>query len=257
MGAVAAILVLVLRPAAAHDFWLQSDDIRPPPGIVIAVNLLVGEHFIGDSLPRPAEGVERFEFLHAGGTSKVMGGSGELPAGLVVMPSSPMGLLTYLGGGASVELSLKDFNRYADAYGLRQAIETAGGWKEAGPFSECFYRYAKSAIGDADAGGLAGQALDWDFEIVLSTLPQANNNDLRGRLLAAGEPVPDALVRLYRQGEPGLELKARSNADGSFVVSLPGPGPWGVMAVTIARAGFFASCDWQSRWASFTFDWRR
>jgi hypothetical protein len=245
----------VSTPTSAHDFWLEPGDMRPPPGKVLPVGLAVGERFIGDPLPRPAQGVERFAFQHAGGERRVTGGAGEVPAGIVVMPTPATGLLTYVGGGASVELSLADFQRYADAYGLGQAIEAEGGWSERGPFRECFYRYAKSAIGDADLAGLWGVAQDWEFEIILSTLPNTERDVVKGRLLSQGKPVADTLVRLYRRGDPGLELPARTNSDGGFAVSLPGPGLWGVMAVTIRRAGFFASCDWESRWASFTFDW--
>lgn len=241
--------------APAHDFWLEPEQKRPSAGAVLGVKLLVGEHFIGDPLPRPAEGVEEFEFLHAGGESRVTGGAGGSPAGIVVMPANPAGLLVYRGGGASVELALADFHRYADAYGLRDAIDKEDGWAEPGPFSECFDRYAKSAIGGAAAAGLSGKSLDWDFEIILSMLPHSDAGNLRGRLLAEGEPVPETLVRLYRQGEPGLELKTRTDRNGAFAFRLPGHGHWGVMAVAISRAGFFASCDWQSRWASFTFDW--
>jgi Domain of unknown function (DUF4198) len=258
-GALSLLAALPLlaqaAQASAHDFWLEPEQKRPSAGAVLGVKLLVGEQFIGDPLPRPAEGIEEFAFLHAGGVSRVTGGAGESPAGIVVMPASPTGLLVYRGGGASVELALADFNRYADAYGLRDGIDKQDGWTEPGPFSECFDRYAKSAIGDAAAGGVSGKSLDWDFEIILSTLPQTDAGDLSGRLLAEGEPVPETLVRLYRQGEPGLELKTRTDDNGAFAFRLPGPGHWGVMAVTISRAGFFASCDWQSRWTSFTFDW--
>lgn len=239
----------------AHDFWLEPEEMKPIAGAVLPVNLLVGEHFIGDPLARPAEGVEEFEFLHAGGASRVTGGAGEVPAGIVVMPAPPIGLLTYVGGGAAVELSRADFSRYADRYGLRASIEAAGGWSEQGPFRECFYRYAKSAIGAADAAGLSAKPLDWEFEITLSTRPQTKDGEIHGRLLAEGEPAPGVLVRLYRQGEPALELKAMTDKDGAFTFHLPSPGLWGVMAVTIQRAGLFASCDWESRWASFTFDW--
>jgi hypothetical protein len=250
----AALSCLVAAtPASAHDFWLEPSDGKPPPGKVLSVGLAVGEHFIGDALPRPAEGVERFSFLHAGGESRVTGGAGEVPAGIVVMPSPAMGLLTYAGGGASVELSLADFRRYADAYGLWQAIDAEGGWREQGPFRECFYRRAKSAIGAADAGGLSETAQGWDFEITLSM--HADAGTIKGRLLSEGDPVADTLVRLYRKGDPGFEVKQRTDAGGSFALQLPGPGLWGVMAVSIHRAGFFAACDWESRWASFTFDW--
>jgi hypothetical protein len=247
--------LIIPAPVSAHDFWLEPGDMRPPPGKVLLVGLAVGEHFIGDPLPRPAEGVERFAFLRAGGESRVTGGAGEVPAGIVVMPSPAIGLLTYVGGGASVELSRGDFERYADRYGLRQAIEAERGWSEQGPFRECFYRYAKSAIGGAEAGGLSGAAQGWDFEITLSPVRDSQAGAVKGKLLSEGKPVTNTLMRLYRQGDPGLELKARTDADGGFAFQLPGPGLWGVMTVTIHRAGFFASCDWESRWASFTFDW--
>ncbi|MCV3768607.1 DUF4198 domain-containing protein [Rhizobium sp. TRM95796] len=249
-------LVLFADPVHGHDFWLEPHETKPLAGKVMPVGLAVGERFIGDPLPRPARGVDRFEFLYPGGVSRVTGGAGEVPAGIVVVPSPATGLLVYVGGGASVELSLADFHRYADAYGLREAIEAQGGWSEPGPFRECFYRYAKSAIGGADAGHLSAAAQDWAFEITLSTLPNAKSGVVGGRLLSRGEPVAGALVRLYRKGDSRLDLKARSNADGGFAVPLPGPGLWGVMAVTINRAGFFSSCDWESRWASFIFDWR-
>ena len=46
----------------------------------------------------------------------------------------------------------------------------------------------------------------------------------------------------------------RSDANGAFSFTLPRAGVWLIKSVHMVRAGFFASEDWDSLWASLTFE---
>ena len=54
--------------------------------------------------------------------------------------------------------------------------------------------------------------------------------------------------------EPSVKLQTHSDAQGAFSLALPRAGVWLVKSVHMVRAGFFSSEDWDSLWASLTFE---
>ena len=49
--AVGLLAGLVSLPSYAHEFWMEPSDFQPHVGDVVAVDLVIGTHFDGFSLP--------------------------------------------------------------------------------------------------------------------------------------------------------------------------------------------------------------
>jgi len=56
-------------------------------------------------------------------------------------------------------------------------------------------------------------------------------------------------------GDPSARLSARSDSRGGFAFALPRPGVWLIESVHMVRTWWwFSRADWESFWASLTFE---
>lgn len=258
-GAAAAIVVvaalLLALPAMAHDFWIEPSTFKPQPGAIVAVHLWVGQNFTGDPVPRQSSDIEQF-FVRQDGADASIGGANYIdPAGLFRKAGETTALIGYSSRGSDIELPAGKFEDYLRQYGLETIVtERARRGEAARPGRERFFRYAKALLTGTAQSAAATQALGFAYEIVPGDDPTANAGPLRGRILYDGKPLADALVEALWRDDPSVRLSMRSDAQGAFVFALPRPGVWLIKSVHMVRAGFFASADWDSLWASLTFE---
>ncbi|MDP9192503.1 MAG: DUF4198 domain-containing protein [Acidobacteriota bacterium] len=69
-----------------------------------------------------------------------------------------------------------------------------------------------------------------------------------------GKPIANVLVVAMRKGAPEKAVRARTDAKGQVSLRLDGAGFWLVKAVHMEAAPPDAGVDWESWWASMTFD---
>jgi hypothetical protein len=69
-----------------------------------------------------------------------------------------------------------------------------------------------------------------------------------------GKPRTGALVLAINQRDPSKKLSARSDAQGRVAFRFPMGGVWLVKAVHMIPAKPGTNADWESYWASLTFD---
>ncbi len=256
--AAAALIVAALLaalPARAHDFWIEPSRFKPQPGAIVAVHLWVGQDFTGDPVPRQSNDIEQF-FVRQNGADADIGGANSIdPAGLFRKDGEATAVIGYRSRGSDIELPAAKFDDYLRQYGLGTIVaERARRGEAQKPGRERFFRYAKALLTGAAASPAATQALGFAYEIVPGDDPTANAGPLRGRILYDGKPLAGALVEALWRDDPSIRLSMRSDAQGAFVFALPRPGVWLVKSVHMVRAGFFASHDWDSLWASLTFE---
>ena len=101
---------------------------------------------------------------------------------------------------------------------------------------------------------MVSKPLGLAYEIVPDADPTRRLAPFRGRIFYDGKPLAGALVVALLHNEPKVRLQARSDAQGAFSLTLPKPGVWLIKSVHMVRAGWFASEDWDSAWASLTFE---
>lgn len=240
-------------PVLAHDFWIEPSTFRPAPGDRVAVGLRVGEGLAGDPVPRNPQRIERFTAIGGLGEAEVPGVPGSDPAGWV-SPSSP-GLLwiVYDSGHASVQLDAETFDRYLGEEGL----ERIRGLRKPGPATEIYSRCAKSLL---SVGGGPGTGFDkvlgLELELVAEKNPYAlkPGEDLPLRLLYKGKPLDGALLVAVPKGQPDAKALARSDRHGRAALRLDRPGLWLVKAVHMVPAPAGSGAEWESLWASLTFE---
>ncbi|HXG69276.1 MAG TPA: DUF4198 domain-containing protein [Gemmatimonadaceae bacterium] len=225
----------------AHDFWLEPSSFRLEPGAAVELRLRVGEHFVGDALPRHPAMLAQFI---AAGPLRI-----EQP-GLVVVG--------YRSRHSRVEQTPDAFDAYLAEEGLDRILAVRAARKPtAGTIPELFSRCAKTLLltGPADPSS-RDRALGFTLELVSDRNPYTMRpgDDLPLRLLYEGRPLEGALVVAMNKQDPAAKLRARSNRDGRVSLRLPRDGAWLVKAVHMIPWSSSADAEWESFWASLTFE---
>jgi uncharacterized GH25 family protein len=74
------------------------------------------------------------------------------------------------------------------------------------------------------------------------------------RVIYRGQPVGDVLVIAINQSNPAAKVSARSDKGGRVQLRLSATGPWLIKAVHMIPASAASDHEWDSFWASLTFE---
>lgn len=253
--ALLGLAALLGAAARAHDFWIEPATFRPARGATVAVALRVGDHFVGDPVLRSDSMIERFVVRQGGRDVEVSGVEGGDPAGWFAADGGGA-VVAYESRPSPVELPAPRFEEYLRRYGLEwvSAARARDGERDE-PGRERFSRCAKALLAGARPAGAASRPLGLRYEIVPTGDPSFSAS-FHGRVLYEGEPVSGALVTAVLRGDPYQHVQARSDAAGRFAFPLRRPGVWLVTSVHMVEAPFYSPADWESFWASLTFELR-
>jgi hypothetical protein len=253
-----AAALLVAGPAPAHDFWIEPSRFTPGAGVAVAIDLKVGEEFIGDSVPRRAGSTDLFALQIADDAPRpISGADGLSPAGMIAADGGRTALIAYSGAGGSVTLPADRFERYLESHGLEWVIRARASCHESlEPGRENFYRHAKTLLGGAVADPfLGGKTLGQRLEILVDGDPtQDRIANVSGRVLWQGDPLAGGLLMARAKADPRHRQSVRTGTDGRFSLPLQRGGIWLLQIVWMERAGWFSDEDWQSHWSSLTFE---
>ena len=255
-GVLAA--ALVTSPLSAHDFWIEPSSFRPAVGSTVAVRLFVGPHFTGEPFPRVPLLVSKFVLVSASGEQPIPGGPGDEPAGTIRLAEPGLAIVGYRSLDYPVSLDAAKFEDYLKEEGLEK-ISTARSKRgeTEKPAREVFSRCAKALL---DVGGAGTAGFDRPLGFTLELLPEKNPYALRPgdslpvRLLLDGKPLSGALVHALLHGEAAAASAARTGRDGRATLRLSKAGLWMIKSVEMGPAPAVADADWQSLWASLTFE---
>jgi uncharacterized GH25 family protein len=249
--ACAGLVVFGCARVAAHDFWIEPSTFRAAVGAPLSFALRVGEHFKGDPVPRQGVMIERFVIAGPDGVRDVMGREGGDPAGFTSLAAPGTYVIGYRSRAKSVELDAAKFEQYLREEGLERIIDQR---KQAGrsdtPGIEIFSRCAK-AIVSSSAEALKDQALGLRLELIAEKLTPGKPATFR--LVYEGQPLEGVLVVAIPKDAPMQKLTARSNKAGRVTFTMPG-GVWLVKAVHMVPAPRETMAEWESLWASTTFE---
>jgi uncharacterized GH25 family protein len=258
LGLASSIGLLAAPALQAHDFWMEPANFTPAPGERVAVRLRVGEGFRGDPVPRDPQRIERFAAVGASGEVPVPGVPNGEPAGFLALNAPGLYLLVYDSNHASVELEAKKFEEYLKEEGLESIVaERARRGESAKASREIYSRCAKSLLA---AGGAGKSGHDRVLGFTLELVPEKNPFAFRTggsfplRLEYRGKPLAGALVVALNRDAPEKRLSARTDANGHVSFALAKPGAWLVKSVHMVRAPAKSGADWESLWASLTFE---
>lgn len=252
---VTALLAAI--PAQAHDFWIQPSTFRPAVGSVVKVRLRVGEHYSGDPVPRNNSKIESFEAVTSKGRQQIGGTDQSDPAGMFLVRAPGSTVISYRSKPSFVELTPEKINQYIREEGLDwiremriRKGETAKPWKEG--FSRCAKSLLRTGTGPA-------KGFDQPTGLRLELIPEkdpytlAVNGKMPLRLLFEGRPLKGTLIIGLNEKDPSKRVEARSDRHGRVVLQLPLGGNWMIKAVHVIPAPAGMEADWESLWASVTF----
>lgn len=250
-------LLGVALPSLGHDFWIQPSAFQTEPGTVVKVHLLVGSQFPGDPVARDPERIVKFSSFGPTGEQPIAGRDGMDPAGLVRFAQAGVYTLVYQSNPAPVALDGAKFEEYLKEKGLEKVIEAraAAGQSSAG-VQERFSRCCKSLlrVGDAPSEGF-DRTVGLPLELTALDDPGSATagSTVRFRLDFKESPCEGLLVKAHNASHPEEVVSARTGTDGTVSLTLPYDGMWLVTAVQMLEAPKDSGADWESLWASLSF----
>ena len=244
-------------PLSAHDFWIEPSSFRPAVGSTVSARLLVGMNLQGDPVPRNPAMIERFVLVNDSGETPVVGRPGDDPAGRVRIGAVGIAVIGYRSRDSFLSQEADKFEEYLREEGLERILELrAKRGESAKPSREVFSRCAKALVSSGD--GATGY--DRNLGLTLELLPEKNpyglaaGGELPVRLLYEQKPLSGALVVALPYDGPAAKISQRTDRNGRVRLRLPSNGRWLVKAVHMVPASDAALADWQSLWASLTFE---
>ncbi len=258
----AAAALAWAQSVGAHDFWIEPESFHPTVGRNVPLRLIVGQDFRGETTIFLPELFERYVAVGPEGERKVRGVPGDDPAGHFKPARDGLYVIGYRGTRNQVRFdTVAEFEQYLGAEGLERVRELPTYRPRPGkPIEEIYSRCAKALVlAGAPSGDLpADRTLGLPLELIAERSPYAPGFDrqLPVRLLYQGKPLAGALVVAFTKNEPGKKLKLRTDHDGRVRLRLDRAGVWLVTAVHLFPAPRGARADWESLWASLTFEVR-
>lgn len=260
-GWLLAALVWLAAPASAHEFWIEPASFRPPVGKSVDIHLRVGQEFRGDAVIYLPETFVRFDAITARGKQRVTGIPGDDPAARLTPAEAGLMLIAYQSAPFELKLDGRAFENYLAMEGLNGilAFRKQRG-KQDKPAHEIYSRFAKSliAVGGRDDGLDARRPIGLRLELVPQTPPYRlkPNQPLEVQLLYESRPIADVQVMAFSKTQPKNRLLQRTDANGRSRFVLPHADVWLLSAVHMIPAPAGTQADWESFWASLTFDTR-
>jgi hypothetical protein len=243
--------------AQAHDFWIEPGTFHAQVGTKVPLRLHVGNDFKGDAALYNAEQFNRYVYaVGAGPEQKVPGQLGDDPAGAV--PVEQPGLYAAIYDSKKFDVKFDDFNKFQD-YLKDEGLERHMPFAKAragngGRITEIYSRCAKTLIAAPQAEtATAGHDFHCALELVAESNPY-RTRDVKLRLLFKGQPVEGVLVQAFSKADPANKMRVRTDREGRVALSLPAGGVWLVKAVHMVAMARFVRGDWESFWASLTFE---
>jgi hypothetical protein len=259
MRSIIVFTLLLASHAFAHDFWIEPSTFRPAAGDRVTAALRVGQRLQGEPLPRIPPLIDRFVLDNA----PMLGLAGSDPAGIAAVAKPGLQWIGYQSNPYPVTLDAAKFEQYLRDEGLERVIdERAKKGQSAAQGRERFYRCAKALL---DAGGpsttlRAGAKsgavdvlLGFTLEFVPRKKPRAGD-ELPLTLLFRGKPAANVLVVAMSKSDPDKAVRARTDARGRVTLRIAHGGFWLVKAVHMQSAPPDAGVEWESWWASLTFE---
>ena len=254
---VVAALALSGSTLFAHDMWIEPTTFFPEPGVIVGARLRVGQDLIGDPLRRDAALINQFVVEDAEGRRSLVGRNGADPAGLLRVASPGLLVIGYHSNPSAVEQTADKFNQYLKEEGLEAVTALRTRLGQTGGVRELFSRCAKSLVLSGSASKTQGdRPLGFTLELVAERNPYAltAGQELPVRLMYESRPLTGALVVAINRDNPSEKLAVRSDTDGRVRFRLPRGGMWLIKAVHMIPAQPAAHAEWESFWASLTFE---
>ena len=240
--------------ATAHEFWVEPSTFSPANGARLDIRLCVGDGFEGWPLARNEQRIERFEAIGRSGEQPLLGIDGADPAGIARLQTSGGHIVAFESKHSLANMPAEQFSAYLKEKGLEQILmlreqrgESQRGTRDA------YSRHAKALIRVGESQEkLVDRAIGLRLELIAEL--ERPGDERSFQLLYEGKPLANALVTATLLGAAASDLHARTDKHGRATFSLQAAGAWRIAAVHMIEARDSVAADWESLWASLTFE---
>ncbi len=247
----------------AHDLYLMPSSFLPGLGSTITVGFHVGDSFPESEVSGRLDRLKDGALLWSGGKTEMknfrvdgkrdaadvkISGTGDLIAAIHTAPNF-------------IELDATKFAAYLKEEGLKDVIVWRAEHKESSkPGKERYSKYAKSLLVSGAPNGFFNHLAGYPIEIVTEADPYSvkAGGSLPIQVLFRGKAAGD--LQIETSWASGSRRKTvvvgRTGPDGRLNVPLPAAGTWRVHTIKMERCAEPTVADWESFWASLTFQLR-
>jgi uncharacterized GH25 family protein len=262
----AALLLGSAASLAAHDLFLKVERYFVPPNSEVRVYVLNGT-FSKSEGAVTRDRLRALDLVTPAGAAP-LDTSAWVPAGdttLLTVRTGEAG--TYVVGASlrprELRLEAKDFNKYLATDGVPDILEARRRSGELDqPARERYHKHVKAVlqVGARRSDGF-DRALGYPAELVPLDNPYAlrRGASLRVRALVDGQAVANQYVVSGGRTADGSRIAqraVRTGADGVARIALRSAGVWYVKFIHMARAAGDTTIDYESKWATLTFQVR-
>jgi uncharacterized GH25 family protein len=240
--------------ATAHEFWVEPSTFSPDAGARLDIRLCVGDGMESWPLARNDQRIERFVAIGRSGEQPLLGIDGADPAGIARLQTSGGYIVAFESKHTLANMPADQFSAYLKEKGLERILmlrEQRGESQRAA--RDAYSRHAKALIRVGDSQEkLVDRAIGLKLELIAGL--ERSGQERTFQLVHEGKPLANALVTATLLGTAASDLHARTDKHGRATFSLQAAGEWRIAAVHMIAARDSVAADWESLWASLTFE---
>lgn len=248
----------MMSSAYAHDFWLEAHPFYTQTDKTVELSVHVGNEYVGDSLPNIPNWYTDFSIYTPAKKIPVEGSLGSDPAGYFTPEQHGTYAIGYQSEFTYIEIDPATFNKYLQEEGLQNAIDYRHEHQQTDmQGNEEYIRHVKTLVQSGSTFDIDNSAIKFGYELEIIALENPYKKDLNDyidfKVLHKNEPEHGIMVIAFSKKKPALMQQVRSDRRGIARIKLDQYGPWLVKAVKIIKLEN-QKADWQSHWASLTFE---
>lgn len=261
---ILSLAALLSKSAAPHDLYVMPGNFRPTAGSAVTISFHVGDSFPESEVSPKLERLRDTKLLWNGGEQLLpdVRKQGKKAACQVVVKGGGELLATGSTSPALIHLDARKFSEYLKEEGLASVLAWRASHGESDkPGKERYSKYAKSILLVDQPNAFSTRSVGFVIEIVpeIDPLSLKPGQPLPIRVLFRGRPVEGQQIETswVPQGRPGsarTTVVGLTGRDGRFDVPISGQGTWRIHTVHMERCHDPAVADWESFWASLTFE---
>ena len=263
-----SFLVLIPSAGEAHQYWLTPSRYRVEAGETVELGAAVGTGFRGRAVAWNPDRRVRLSARSKAALDLSREPASDERVWIRLRPIDAGGtMVAFESKFRPIELPAAEFGHYLRDEGLDEVLRARRNTPDL-PGRERYRRCAKLWLTGDDASR-ATEPVGLPLEIVPLSAPGTGEN-LSVRVLADGSPTRGLLVKAWNRplqasGIPldpeardsvGVVWWGRTDERGTVTIPLRRAGEWLVSAVRMEPSSDPDEADWQSTWASLTFERR-
>ena len=254
-------LIAAATPALAHDLYLMPEKFVTQAGTLLRLVFQNGDEFpVGVSAVKP-ERLRNTRLLSKAGSVDFENITEEAKrtVATVRVPGGGLAILTASTLPNFIELDPAKFKSYLTHENLNEVIAWREAHGESGkPGRERYSKYVKSLVLAAKPDAFYKERTGLTIEIVLEADPYSLSpgKTLPALVLFRGKPAVNIAVESawLEGGKAKMETIGRTDKDGRIRIPVVAAGPHRLHAIVMERCSEPKVADWESFWASLTFE---